>query len=118
MRFNNSKRSKQIYKKKDAVRRCLKGYECNFIAKEKLKHLVSKDAFNVDGLGKKVIDQFWELKLIRKPSDIFTIDYNKIENLDGWGKLSINNLWFFCSSDESSCFIIAIKFNSPLGFTG
>jgi DNA ligase (NAD+) len=63
-----------------------------FIAKEKLKHLVSKDAFNVDGLGKKVIDQFWELKLIRKPSDSFTIDYNKIENLDGWGKLSINNL--------------------------
>ncbi len=79
-------------KKKDAVRRCLKGYECNFIAREKLKHIVSKDAFNVDGLGKKVIDQFWELKLIRKPSDIFTIDYKKIENLEGWGKLSINNL--------------------------
>jgi len=79
-------------KKEDAVRRCLKGYECDFTAREKLKHIVSKDAFNIDGLGKKVIDQFWDLKLIRKPSDIFTIDYNKIENLEGWGKLSISNL--------------------------
>ena len=79
-------------KKEDAVRRCLKGYECNFIAREKLKHIVSKDAFNIDGLGKKVIDQFWEIKLIRQPSDIFTINYNKIKNLDGWGELSINNL--------------------------
>ena len=79
-------------KKEDAVRRCLKGYECDFTAREKLKHIVSKDAFNVDGLGKKVIDQFWDLKLIRKPSDIFTINYNKIENLEGWGELSISNL--------------------------
>ena len=71
-------------KKEDAVRRCLKGYECDFIAREKLKHIVSKDAFNIDGLGKKVIDQFWDLKLVRKPSDIFTIDYSKIENLEGW----------------------------------
>ena len=79
-------------KKEDAVRRCVKGYECDYTAKEKLKHIVSKDAFNIDGLGKKVIDQFWELKLIRIPSDIFTINYNNIKNLEGWGKLSINNL--------------------------
>ncbi len=79
-------------KKEDAVRRCFKGYDCNYIAREKLKHLVSKDAFNIDGLGKKVIDQFWDLKIIREPSDIFTINYNKIQNLEGWGKLSIDNL--------------------------
>ena len=79
-------------KKEDAVRRCLKGYECDFIARERLKHIVSKDAFNIDGLGKKVIDQFWDLKLIRQPSDIFNINYNKIENLEGWGELSISNL--------------------------
>ena len=79
-------------KKEDAVRRCLKGYECDFTAREKLKHVVSKDAFNIDGLGKKVIDQFWELKLINKPSDIWTIDYDKIKLLEGWGELSINNL--------------------------
>ena len=79
-------------KKEDAVRRCLKGYECDFTAREKLKHIVSKEAFNIDGLGKKVIDQFWDLKLIRKPSDIFSLEYKKIENLEGWGELSINNL--------------------------
>ena len=65
-------------KKADAVRRCIKGYDCEFIAKEKLKHIVSKDAFNIDGFGKKVVDQFWSLKLISKPSDIFDINYNKI----------------------------------------
>ncbi len=79
-------------KKLDAVRRCIKGYDCNYIAKEKLKHLVSKDAFNIEGLGKKVVDQFWNLKFVRKPSEIFKLDYNKIKNLEGWGNLSVNNL--------------------------
>ena len=79
-------------KKYDAVRRCTKGYECKFTAKEKLKHIVSKEAFNIDGLGKKVIEQFWDLNLIRKPSDIFNLDYNKIKTLEGWGDLSIKNL--------------------------
>ena len=79
-------------RKKDAVRRCTKDYDCDFIAKEKLKHFVSKEALNIDGLGKKVIDQFWDLKLIRKPADIFTINFKKIETLDGWGELSVSNL--------------------------
>ncbi len=79
-------------KKKDAVRRCLKGYDCKFIAKEKLKHLVSKEAFNIDGLGKKVVDQFWNLNLIKEPSDIFNLDYDKIRDLEGWGDLSVENL--------------------------
>ncbi len=79
-------------KKRDAVKRCTKGYECEFIAKEKLKHIVSKEAFNIDGLGKKVVDQFWNLKIIKEPSDIFQLNYNKIKELEGWGDLSINNL--------------------------
>ena len=80
-------------KKVDAVRRCLdKENKCQFIAKEKLKHFVSKDAFDIEGLGKKVIDQFWDLKLIRKPSDIFNLDYKKVETLEGWGELSVDNL--------------------------
>ncbi len=79
-------------KKLDAVRRCTKGYNCDFIAKEKLKHIVSKEAFNIDGLGKKVVEQFWDLKLIKEPSDIFKLNYNKILHLEGWGSLSINNL--------------------------
>jgi len=79
-------------KKLDAVRRCTKGYDCYFIAKEKLKHFVSKEALNIDGLGKKVVDQFWKLKFIREPSDIFNLDYQKIEKLEGWGNTSVNNL--------------------------
>ncbi len=79
-------------KKKDAVRRCLKGYDCDFIAKEKLKHIVSKDAFDIEGLGKKVVDNFWQLKLIKTPADIFDLNYKKIEKLEGWGDLSIKNL--------------------------
>ena len=79
-------------KKEDAVRRCIKGYDCRFMAKEKLKHIVSKEAFNIDGLGKKLVEQLWDLKLIKAPSDIFKLNYNKIRNFEGWGDLSIDNL--------------------------
>ncbi len=79
-------------KKLDAVRRCIKGYECNFTAREKIKHIVSKEALNIDGLGKKVIDQLWDLRLIKEPSEIFNLKYNEIKELDGWGELSIKNL--------------------------
>ena len=79
-------------KKQDAVRRCPKGYECEYTAREKLKHIVSKDALNIDGLGKKVVDQFWSLNLIRNPADIFVIKYEKLKSLEGWGELSISNL--------------------------
>ena len=100
-------------KKMDAVRRCPdRGYECQFIGKEKLKHFVSKDAFNIEGLGKKVIDQFWELKLIKKPSDIFNLDYKKIENLEGWGKLSVKNL---ITATNKSSQILLDRFIYSLG---
>ena len=82
-------------KKQDAVRRCTsEGYECEKIAIEKIKHFVSKEAFNIDGLGKKIIENFWNLKLIKLPQDIFNLDYNKIKNLEGWGRLSVTNLKF------------------------
>ena len=80
-------------KKYDAVRRCTNdGFECEKIAIEKIKHFISKEALNVDGLGKKVVEKFWELNLIRKPQDIFSLNYQYIANLDGWGKLSVENL--------------------------
>ncbi len=82
-----------ITKKIDAVRRCSsEGYDCDKISVEKLKHFVSKDAFNIDGFGKKIVESFWKIKLIKYPQDIFKLDYNRIESLDGWGKLSIENL--------------------------
>ena len=80
-------------KKYDAVRRCTnEGYECEKIAVEKIKHFISKDALNIDGLGKKVVEKFWDLNLIKEPQDIFKLNYKNIEQLEGWGKLSVNNL--------------------------
>ena len=85
----------ELTKKNDAVRRCAsEGYECEKIAIEKIKHFVSKQAFNIDGFGKKIVENFWNLKLIRLPQDIFNLDYSKIEQLEGWGKLSVTNLKF------------------------
>jgi len=82
-----------ITKKKDAVRRCAsEGYECEKIAIEKIKHFVSKDAFNIDGFGKKIVENFWKLKLIKLPQDIFKLDFKKIESLEGWGRQSVENL--------------------------
>ncbi len=82
-----------ITKKIDAVRRCTnEDYKCEKIVIEKLKHFVSKEAFSIEGLGKKIIENFWSLKIIRYPQDIFKLDFKKIENLEGWGKLSVNNL--------------------------
>ena len=100
-------------KKTDAVRRCSsEGYECESIAIEKLKHFVSKDAFNIDGLGKRIIEKFWSLNLIKMPQDIFKLNYDKIENLEGWGKQSARNLKF---SIEQKKTISLDKFIFSLG---
>ena len=83
----------KITKKYDAVRRCLNdGFGCERIAIEKLKHFISKDALNIDGLGKKVVEKFWNLNLIKTPQDIFNLNFKIIEQLEGWGKQSVNNL--------------------------
>ena len=80
-------------KKKDAVRRCSsEGFKCEKISIEKIKHFVSKDAFNIEGFGKKIVENFWNLQLVKFPQDIFKLDYLKIENLDGWGRQSAANL--------------------------
>ena len=50
---------------------------------------MSKDAFNIDGLGKKVIDQFWDLKLIKNHLIFSQLDYDKIRNLEGWGSYQL-----------------------------
>jgi len=85
----------EITKKKDAVRRCTsEGYECEKIAVEKIKHFVSKEAFNIDGFGKKIVENFWYLNLVKFPHEIFNLNYQIIEKLEGWGKLSTSNLKF------------------------
>ena len=82
-----------ITKKNDAVRRCSsEGYECDKMTIEKIKHFVSKEAFNIDGFGKKIVENFWKLKMIKLPQDIFVLNYEKIKTMDGWGQQSVDNL--------------------------
>ena len=80
-------------KKNDAVRRCTsEGFECEKIAIEKIKHFVSKDAFNIDGFGKRIVENFWKMKLVRLPQDIFRLNFEEIKSLEGWGSQSVENL--------------------------
>ena len=91
--FDTIKEFNKITKKFDAVRRCPdRGFDCDKMAKERIKHFVSKEALNIEGFGKKIVENFWDLNLIRLPQDIFKLNYSKIENLDGWGKQSVSNL--------------------------
>jgi DNA ligase (NAD+) len=88
-----------VTKKKDAVRRCSsEGFECDKVSIEKIKHFVSKEALNIEGFGKKIVENFWKLNLIKLPQDIFKLDYSKIRDMDGWGVQSASNLKY--SIDE------------------
>ncbi len=92
-------------KKFDAVKRCSsEGFSCEKISIEKIKHFVSKDALNIDGLGKKVVEKLWEKNFIRYPQDIFKLDFNKIKKLEGWGQQSVANLKFSINKSKKISF--------------
>lgn len=78
----------------EAVRRCSGGLKCAAQLFEGLKHFVSRDAFDIEGLGARQIEQFIELGWVKAPADIFRLD-NKADALaalDGYGELSIKKL--------------------------
>ena len=85
----------------DAVRRCTGGIICPAQAVEKLKHFVSRGAFDIEGLGAKQIEMFYhdEQLPIREPADIFTLqardeaNLTKLKNREGWGEKSAQNLF-------------------------
>ncbi|WP_170413070.1 NAD-dependent DNA ligase LigA [Ruegeria atlantica] len=85
----------------DAVRRCTGGIICPAQAVEKLKHFVSRKAFDIEGLGAKQIEMFYDDPdlPIKSPVDIFTLqnrdtaNLNKLANRKGWGAQSAGNLW-------------------------
>jgi DNA ligase (NAD+) len=76
----------------EAVRRCTGGLICAAQAVERLRHFVSRDAFDIEGLGTKHIAEFWEDKLIKTPADIFRLDYDVIAEREGWGEQSAAKL--------------------------
>jgi DNA ligase (NAD+) len=83
----------------DVVRRCTGTLVCPAQAVEKLRHFCSRNAFDIEGLGDKQIAFFYEKGLIKTPADIFTLQERdrasvaKIENFDGFGKLSTQKLF-------------------------
>jgi DNA ligase (NAD+) len=76
----------------EAARRCTGGLICPAQAVERLKHFVSRDAFDIEGLGEKHVQAFWEDKLIRKPGDIFRLTADQIAGREGWGETSAAKL--------------------------
>lgn len=79
----------------EAVRRCTGGLICGAQMVERLRHFVSRRAFDIDGLGSKHIRAFHEDGLIESPADIFTLHENPsaLEDREGWGAQSIDNLF-------------------------
>ena len=98
--------SEAVREEGDTVRRCTGGLICPAQAVEKLKHFVSRAAFDIEGLGAKQVEAFYkdEQLPIKEPSDIFTLQTRdaeqlaKLKNRDGWGEKSVTNL--FAAIDE------------------
>ncbi len=83
----------------EAVRRCTGGLICPAQALERLRHFVSRDAFDIEGLGTKQIEAFWDEGRVRSPVDIFRLEARDGADLpplaarDGWGEKSARNLF-------------------------
>ena len=96
--------SDAIREEGDAVRRCTGGLICPAQAVEKLKHFVSRAAFDIEGLGAKQVEQFYADGWIREPEEIFTLEdrygsgVKQLKNREGWGEKSATNL--FAAIDE------------------
>jgi DNA ligase (NAD+) len=85
--------------KMDVVRRCTGGLICPAQMVERLRHFVSRNAFDIEGLGEKQVRAFYDWGLIASPADIFTLEarnarsLQRLENREGWGKTSAANLF-------------------------
>ena len=85
--------------KVDAVRRCTGGLICPAQAVERIRHFVSRDAFDIEGLGEKQVEAFFADGLIMTPADIFTLEKRnkraskKLEDREGYGATSVRNLF-------------------------
>ena len=95
-----------IREEDEAVRRCTGGLSCPAQAVERLKHFISREAFNIEGLGDKVIEDFYKEGIVKTPYDIFTLEERNrpadlfsntpalnLENREGWGIKSVRKLF-------------------------
>ena len=113
--------SKAMRGEGEAVRRCTGGLICPAQRVERLRHFVSRDAFDIEGLGEKQIEQFWQDGLITDPADLFSLEQRNsdkgiinppLENREGWGNKSIANLF---SAIQRKKFISLERFIYSLG---
>ena len=90
-------RDKTATGEEGVVFRCQGGLACPYQAIEHLKHFVSRRAFDIDGLGEKQIELFYEQGWVKEPADIFTLEErNKkihLEEVEGFGETSVRNLF-------------------------
>ncbi|MDE0589637.1 NAD-dependent DNA ligase LigA [Halocynthiibacter sp. C4] len=97
-------KSPAVREEGDSVRRCTGGLICPAQAVEKLKHFVSRSAFDIEGLGAKQVEQFYNDGWISSPADIFTLKerfsegLQQLRNREGWGEKSASKL--FAAIDE------------------
>ena len=75
-----------------AKAKCTGGFECPSRIREYLFHFASRGAMDIEGLGYKTVDTFLSKSIIKDPADIFTLDRERIRELDGWGEISVDNL--------------------------
>ncbi len=78
----------------EAARRCTGGLICPAQAVERLRHFVSRDAFDIEGMGAKHIEAFWRDKLIATPADLFRLKAHEADLVEreGWGRQSVAKL--------------------------
>ncbi len=107
----------------DAVRRCTGGLICPAQAVEKLKHFVSRAAFDIEGLGAKQVEQFYADGWIAEPADIFTLEdrygsgVQQLKNREGWGDKSATNL-FRAIEDKRTISLARLLFGLGLRHVG
>jgi DNA ligase (NAD+) len=96
---SHAEREERATGKTDAVRRCTGGLICAAQRVERLKHFASRNAFDIEGLGDKIVEEFYAEKLIGYPQDIFTLEKRDagsstpLKARDGWGEQSAANLF-------------------------
>jgi DNA ligase (NAD+) len=76
----------------EAAQRCTGQLKCEAQAKQAISHYVSRKAMNIEGLGAKIIDHFFEKGMIKNISDIYQLDYEEIQKMEGFGEKSAENL--------------------------
>jgi len=93
--------SAAIREEDEAARRCTGGLICSAQAVERLRHFISRNAFDIEGIGEKQILAFWQNGLVKEPADLFTLESRNeagaidppLQDWEGWGETSVRNLF-------------------------